>query len=98
MITYSTSPASTPVRSSAERIAIEPSSVAGNLASPPPRRPNGVRTAETMTERAMEPAYTRRIRVLMVDNYDSFTYNLVHTWLQQLRADVVVRRSDEIDV
>jgi anthranilate synthase/aminodeoxychorismate synthase-like glutamine amidotransferase len=33
----------------------------------------------------------------MVDNYDSFTYNLVHL-LEELGADVVVRRSDEIDV
>ena len=32
----------------------------------------------------------------MVDNYDSFTYNLVHL-LQELGADVEVRRSDEID-
>jgi anthranilate synthase component 2 len=33
--------------------------------------------------------------VLLVDNYDSFTYNLVHL-LQELGADVVVRRNDEI--
>jgi anthranilate synthase/aminodeoxychorismate synthase-like glutamine amidotransferase len=33
----------------------------------------------------------------MVDNYDSFTYNLVHL-LEELGAEVVVRRSDEIDV
>ena len=31
----------------------------------------------------------------MVDNYDSFTYNLVHL-LEALGAEVVVRRSDEI--
>jgi anthranilate synthase/aminodeoxychorismate synthase-like glutamine amidotransferase len=37
------------------------------------------------------------MRVLMVDNYDSFTYNLVHL-LEALGADVVVRRSDEITV
>jgi anthranilate synthase/aminodeoxychorismate synthase-like glutamine amidotransferase len=37
------------------------------------------------------------MRVLMVDNYDSFTYNLVHL-LEELGAEVVVRRSDEIDV
>jgi len=35
------------------------------------------------------------MRVLMVDNYDSFTYNLVHL-LEELGAEVVVRRSDEI--
>ncbi len=34
--------------------------------------------------------------VLLVDNYDSFTYNLVHL-LQELGADVVVRRNDAVD-
>ena len=37
------------------------------------------------------------MRVLVVDNYDSFTYNLVHL-LEELGATVVVRRNDEIDV
>ncbi len=37
------------------------------------------------------------MRVLMVDNYDSFTYNLVHL-LEELGAEIVVRRSDEIGV
>ncbi len=32
--------------------------------------------------------------ILMIDNYDSFTYNLVQ-YLGQLGADVVVRRNDE---
>jgi para-aminobenzoate synthetase component 2 len=35
-------------------------------------------------------------RVLVVDNYDSFVYNLVQ-YLAQLGADVVVRRNDEVD-
>ena len=34
--------------------------------------------------------------ILLVDNYDSFTYNLVHLF-QELGGDVVVRRNDEID-
>ncbi len=34
-------------------------------------------------------------RVLMVDNYDSFTYNLVHLF-GELGAEVVVRRNDAI--
>ncbi len=34
--------------------------------------------------------------ILVVDNYDSFTYNLVHL-LGELGAEVVVRRNDEID-
>jgi anthranilate synthase component 2 len=36
-------------------------------------------------------------RVLMVDNYDSFTYNLVQ-YLGELKADVTVVRNDEIPV
>ncbi len=34
--------------------------------------------------------------ILLVDNYDSFTYNLVHLF-QELGAEVIVRRNDEID-
>ena len=34
--------------------------------------------------------------ILLVDNYDSFTYNLVHLF-QQLGAEVVVRRNDRLD-
>ncbi|MET1256163.1 anthranilate synthase component II [Aliikangiella maris] len=36
-------------------------------------------------------------RILMVDNYDSFTFNLVH-YLQQLNAQVVVKRNDELSL
>jgi len=35
------------------------------------------------------------MRLLMIDNYDSFTYNLVHLF-EQLGAEVVVRRNDTI--
>jgi para-aminobenzoate synthetase component 2 len=35
-------------------------------------------------------------RVLVVDNYDSFVYNLVQ-YLGQLGVDVTVRRNDEVD-
>jgi anthranilate synthase/aminodeoxychorismate synthase-like glutamine amidotransferase len=34
--------------------------------------------------------------ILLVDNFDSFTYNLAH-YLSELGADVVVRRPDELD-
>src|SRR5690625_833186 len=37
------------------------------------------------------------IRILMIDNYDSFTYNVVQ-YLEELRADVKVVRNDEIDL
>ena len=36
-------------------------------------------------------------RILVVDNYDSFVFNLVQ-YLAQLGADVVVRRNDEVSV
>jgi anthranilate synthase component 1 len=32
----------------------------------------------------------------MIDNYDSFTYNLVHLF-EELGAEVTVRRNDEVD-
>ena len=35
--------------------------------------------------------------LLLIDNYDSFTYNLVH-YLGELGADVVVQRNDALDV
>src|SRR5947207_10508759 len=57
MITYSTSSFSTPARSRAARITIEPSSVACLSAREPPSFAKGVRTAETITERAMVRAY-----------------------------------------
>jgi anthranilate synthase/aminodeoxychorismate synthase-like glutamine amidotransferase len=36
-------------------------------------------------------------RVLLIDNYDSFTYNLAHLF-GELGAEVVVRRNDEVTV
>jgi anthranilate synthase component 2 len=35
--------------------------------------------------------------ILVIDNYDSFTYNLVH-YLAELGADLVVRRNDALSV
>jgi para-aminobenzoate synthetase component II len=37
------------------------------------------------------------MRVLVIDNYDSFVYNLVQ-YLAQLGAEVAVRRNDEVDL
>ena len=37
------------------------------------------------------------IRVLMIDNYDSFTYNIVQ-YLQELGAEVIVKRNDELSL
>jgi para-aminobenzoate synthetase component II len=41
--------------------------------------------------------HTGAMRVLVIDNYDSFVYNLVQ-YLAQLGADTVVRRNDEVDL
>ena len=35
--------------------------------------------------------------ILLIDNYDSFTYNLVH-YISELGADVIVKRNDKITV
>ena len=36
-------------------------------------------------------------KILLIDNYDSFTYNLAQAFLS-LEAEVVVFRNDEIDL
>jgi len=38
-----------------------------------------------------------KTKLLMIDNYDSFTYNLVQ-YLGELGAEVIVKRNDAIDV
>jgi len=43
------------------------------------------------------PLLKRGVKVVMVDNYDSFTYNLVQ-YLGELGADVTVVRNDQITV
>jgi anthranilate synthase/aminodeoxychorismate synthase-like glutamine amidotransferase len=43
----------------------------------------------------MEQTARSKTMILMIDNYDSFTYNLVQ-YLGQLGEEVVVRRNDEI--
>lgn len=35
--------------------------------------------------------------ILMIDNYDSFTYNLVQ-YLGELGEELIVRRNDEITI
>ncbi|MCL4159203.1 UNVERIFIED_CONTAM: hypothetical protein GTU68_001477, partial [Idotea baltica] len=34
-------------------------------------------------------------KVLVIDNYDSFTYNLVH-YLEDLNCEVTVKRNDKL--
>lgn len=36
-------------------------------------------------------------KVLVIDNYDSFTYNLVH-YLEELNCDVTVKRNDQLSL
>lgn len=38
---------------------------------------------------------TKMEKILVIDNYDSFTYNLVH-YLQDLNCDVTVKRNDQL--
>src|SRR5467141_22742 len=56
---------------------------------PATRRPRCCRRSRRRAEMA------RRDVVLVIDNYDSFTYNLVQ-YLGELGEQVVVRRNDEI--
>ena len=37
------------------------------------------------------------MKVIVIDNYDSFTYNLVH-YLEELNCSVTVRRNDEVNI
>ncbi len=39
----------------------------------------------------------KAVRLVMIDNYDSFTYNIVQ-YLGELGAEVIVKRNDAIDV
>jgi len=41
--------------------------------------------------------YNNRAMILVIDNYDSFTYNLVH-YLNELGAETVVHRNDALTV
>jgi anthranilate synthase/aminodeoxychorismate synthase-like glutamine amidotransferase len=44
---------------------------------------------------ANDPRYHRRAMVFVLDNYDSFTYNLVQ-YVGELGADMVVHRNDDL--
>jgi anthranilate synthase component 2 len=44
----------------------------------------------------VDPAISLKGRILVVDNYDSFTFNLVHMVESIVQADVEVRRNDAI--
>ena len=66
------------------------------------RRPRTRRPRCSARSRSPQPRPTGRkrpvsARVVVIDNYDSFTYNLVQ-YLGELGAEVVVHRHDAIDV
>jgi anthranilate synthase component 2 len=46
----------------------------------------------------LKPEITKNMKkILVIDNYDSFTYNLVH-YLEDLDCEVTVYRNDEFDI
>src|ERR1700726_3197774 len=47
--------------------------------------------------RAAGPPAATRVKLLVIDNYDSFTYNLVQLF-GEMDVDLVVKRNDEISV
>ena len=66
--------------------------------SPTPTRAPSTRSACASSPRSRRdrPRGGRRVMILLIDNYDSFTYNLAHLF-EELGAEVVVRRNDAID-
>ena len=65
--------------------------------SPTATRPPSTRSACASSPRSRRRSTWRRrgTMILLIDNYDSFTYNLAHLF-GELGAEVVVRRNDEI--
>ena len=45
----------------------------------------------------MDKLKTNALKILLLDNYDSFTFNLFH-YLNKFESDVVVKRNDEIEL
>ena len=37
------------------------------------------------------------MKIIVIDNYDSFTYNLVH-YLEELGCETTVKRNDEVEI
>ncbi len=38
------------------------------------------------------------MRIILIDNYDSFTYNLLHVIEEVSDAEVVVKRNDQLSI
>lgn len=41
---------------------------------------------------------TKDLKVIVIDNYDSFTYNLVHIIEEILGEEIVIKRNDEVTI
>jgi len=53
-------------------------------------------TKKAVTDKSLSQSESQgRAPVLVIDNYDSFTYNLVH-YLEDLNCEVVVKRNDQL--
>ena len=55
------------------------------------------RALSALRQSASQLPKGERYMILVIDNYDSFTYNLVQ-YLGELGEDIVVNRNDEIDL
>jgi anthranilate synthase/aminodeoxychorismate synthase-like glutamine amidotransferase len=62
-----------------------------------PGKTAGVQPRAAAASPSLEEQPGSGLRILLLDNYDSFTYNL-YQYLCQLGADVTVARNDEIDL
>lgn len=60
-------------------------------------RPKRISAAIPVAGSCRYPYICNMIQVAVIDNYDSFTYNLVH-YLEALNADVTVFRNDGFDL
>ena len=53
--------------------------------------------SQTKQEKEVKPSSKEGIRVVVIDNYDSFVYNLVH-YLEELNCEVTVLRNDRFQL
>jgi anthranilate synthase/aminodeoxychorismate synthase-like glutamine amidotransferase len=56
------------------------------------------RCRQSDEERRLRGSRTIEMKLLVIDNYDSFTYNLVQLFGEMDNVDLVVKRNDEISI
>ncbi|RXG20472.1 anthranilate synthase component II [Leeuwenhoekiella aequorea] len=54
-------------------------------------------TNNTNTKASASLEGSKQLKILVIDNYDSFVYNLVH-YLEELDCTVTVKRNDQLDL